>query len=217
MSATARRHGVHGHGVHRDHVMRKRAVHDRSVHDLVPLCVVGDRILTELVDVTDDLGALDSSGLWALVLPYSGRAVSRDLRVVDRRGLGPGGRGAGPRRMRGRRVSIAANSAPAWNASATRSDAATCTRSTSRAGCLRRYRSRARAPRPTSLRSARRWRSAIRRPSARSCGCLNMASMSRLRRPSDTSRAVGSVCGPPPSKARRPNQGASPKRTGPKT
>ena len=45
------------------------------MHDLAPLCVVGDRILTELVDVTDDLGALDSSGLWALVLPYSGRAV----------------------------------------------------------------------------------------------------------------------------------------------
>jgi para-aminobenzoate synthetase component I len=50
-------------------------MHDRAVHDRAPLCVVGDRILTELVDVTDDLGALDSSGLWALVLPYSGRAV----------------------------------------------------------------------------------------------------------------------------------------------
>jgi len=50
-------------------------MHDRAMHDVAPLCVVGDRILTELVDVTDDLGALDSSGVWALVLPYSGSAV----------------------------------------------------------------------------------------------------------------------------------------------
>src|SRR5258705_14011040 len=71
-SATAHGQRVHGDRVHRDRTMRDRAVYDRSVHDLAPLCVVGDRILTELVDVTDDLGALDSSGLWALVLPYSG-------------------------------------------------------------------------------------------------------------------------------------------------
>ena len=61
--------------MHLDRTVHDRAVHDRAVHDLAPLCVVGDRILTELVDVTDDLGALDSSGLWALVLPYSGRAL----------------------------------------------------------------------------------------------------------------------------------------------
>ncbi|HEY4375675.1 MAG TPA: hypothetical protein VGM93_00890, partial [Acidimicrobiales bacterium] len=39
------------------------------------LAVVGDRLLTELVDVTSDLSALDSSGFWAVVLPFSGPAV----------------------------------------------------------------------------------------------------------------------------------------------
>src|SRR5205085_3757862 len=48
---------------------------DRAMRDVAPLCVVGDRILTDLVDVTDDLSALDSTGVWALVLPYSGSAV----------------------------------------------------------------------------------------------------------------------------------------------
>ena len=45
------------------------------MNDVAPLCVVGDRILTGLLDVTDDLTALDGTGLWAVVLPYSGRAV----------------------------------------------------------------------------------------------------------------------------------------------
>jgi para-aminobenzoate synthetase component 1 len=45
------------------------------IDDVAPLCVVGDRILTGLRDVTDDLTALDGEGLWAVVLPYSGRAV----------------------------------------------------------------------------------------------------------------------------------------------
>jgi para-aminobenzoate synthetase component 1 len=38
--------------------------------DRFALAVVGDRLLTELVDVTDDLGALDSTGFWAVVLPF---------------------------------------------------------------------------------------------------------------------------------------------------
>jgi para-aminobenzoate synthetase component 1 len=41
----------------------------------VPLCVVGDRIGTGLLDVTSDLTALDSEGFWAVVLPYSGAPV----------------------------------------------------------------------------------------------------------------------------------------------
>jgi para-aminobenzoate synthetase component 1 len=37
--------------------------------------VVGGRLATELVDVTSDLAALDSSGFWAVVLPFEGPAV----------------------------------------------------------------------------------------------------------------------------------------------
>ena len=39
------------------------------------LAVVGDRLLTDLVDVTDDLAALDGTGLWAVVLPFAGDPV----------------------------------------------------------------------------------------------------------------------------------------------
>ena len=40
-----------------------------------PLAVVGDRLLTGLVDVTSDLGALDGTGMWAVVLPFDGDPV----------------------------------------------------------------------------------------------------------------------------------------------
>ena len=40
------------------------------------LAVVGGRLLTGLVDVTSDLAALESSGIWAVVLPFDGE---RDL------------------------------------------------------------------------------------------------------------------------------------------
>ena len=40
-----------------------------------PLAVVGGRLATELVDVTSDLGALDSEGFWAVVLPFSGEPI----------------------------------------------------------------------------------------------------------------------------------------------
>ncbi len=46
-----------------------------SVHDSTPLAVVGGQLCTELVDVTDDLAALDSSGFWAVVLPFDGPPV----------------------------------------------------------------------------------------------------------------------------------------------
>ena len=42
---------------------------------MVPLAVVGGRLATGLRDVTTDLGALDSSGFWAVVLPFDGAAV----------------------------------------------------------------------------------------------------------------------------------------------
>lgn len=37
-----------------------------------PLAVVGDRLCTDLLDVTSDLSALDSAGFWAVVVPYDG-------------------------------------------------------------------------------------------------------------------------------------------------
>jgi para-aminobenzoate synthetase component I len=40
-----------------------------------PLAVVGGRVLTGLVDVTSDLAALESRGLWAVVLPFDGEPV----------------------------------------------------------------------------------------------------------------------------------------------
>jgi len=43
--------------------------------DVAPLAVVGGRVLTDLVDVTSDLAALDGPGRWAVVLPYSGDPV----------------------------------------------------------------------------------------------------------------------------------------------
>ena len=49
-----------------------------------PLAVVGDRLLTDLVDVTDDLTALDADaeGWWAVVLPFEGRPVCARFRRV---------------------------------------------------------------------------------------------------------------------------------------
>ena len=41
--------------------------------DQLPLAVVGERLCTDLTDVTDDPACLDSSGFWAVVAPYSGR------------------------------------------------------------------------------------------------------------------------------------------------
>ena len=40
-----------------------------------PLAVVGDRLLTDLLDVTSDVAALDGEGLWAVVLPFDGAPV----------------------------------------------------------------------------------------------------------------------------------------------
>src|SRR5262245_1082710 len=42
---------------------------------VTPLAVVGGRLLTGLEDVTSDLAALESSGLWAVVLPFEGSPV----------------------------------------------------------------------------------------------------------------------------------------------
>jgi len=42
---------------------------------LPPLAVVGGRLCTDLLDLTSDLSALDSSGFWAVVLPFDGAPV----------------------------------------------------------------------------------------------------------------------------------------------
>ena len=41
----------------------------------IPLAVVGGRLATDLVDLTTDLGALDSQGFWAVVLPFEGSPI----------------------------------------------------------------------------------------------------------------------------------------------
>ena len=43
--------------------------------DHAALAVVGERLCTDLVDVTDDPACLDGGGFWATVLPYAGRST----------------------------------------------------------------------------------------------------------------------------------------------
>jgi para-aminobenzoate synthetase component I len=52
-----------------------------------PLAVVGGRLCTELVEVTSDLTALDSSGFWAVVLPFDGEPLC--ARFADVRAARP--------------------------------------------------------------------------------------------------------------------------------
>jgi para-aminobenzoate synthetase component 1 len=70
----------------------------RGLRDVDALAVVGDRLLTGLTDVTDDLDALDSTGFWAVVLPFAGPAVCARFSTVRpaRRWPGPPWRGPAP-------------------------------------------------------------------------------------------------------------------------
>lgn len=61
-----------------------------------PLAVVGGRLCTGLVDVTDDLDALDSSGFWAVVLPFTGPPVCARFDTVRPARAWPGPPWAGP-------------------------------------------------------------------------------------------------------------------------
>lgn len=47
----------------------------RASVGLDPVAVVGGQVATGLLDVTHDLSALDSTGWWAVALPYRGRPV----------------------------------------------------------------------------------------------------------------------------------------------
>jgi para-aminobenzoate synthetase component 1 len=46
------------------------------------LAVVGDRLCSELLDVTSDLAALESTGFWAVVVPYDGQPVCARFGMV---------------------------------------------------------------------------------------------------------------------------------------
>lgn len=73
-----------------------------SVDEQPAVAVVGDRLCTDLVDVTDDLDALDSSGFWAVVIPYSGTPVCARFATVRpaRPWSGAPWRGPDPHRWR---------------------------------------------------------------------------------------------------------------------
>ena len=58
--------------------------------------MVGGQLATELVDVTDDLEALDSSGFWAVVLPFEGPAVCARFAQVRPARPWPGAPWTGP-------------------------------------------------------------------------------------------------------------------------
>jgi para-aminobenzoate synthetase component 1 len=66
------------------------------IRDQEALAVVGDRLLTDLVDVTDDLAALDGTGFWAVVLPFAGRPVCARFRTVRTARPWPGPPWRGP-------------------------------------------------------------------------------------------------------------------------
>jgi para-aminobenzoate synthetase component 1 len=52
------------------------------VHHPPALAVVGDRLLSDLADVTSDLAALDGRGTWAVVIPFEGEPVCARFATV---------------------------------------------------------------------------------------------------------------------------------------
>ncbi|MGH9114055.1 MAG: anthranilate synthase component I family protein [Acidimicrobiales bacterium] len=63
---------------------------------VAPLAVVGSRLLTGLVDVTDDLAALDGRGMWAVVIPFEGPPVCARFAEVRPARPWPGAPWRGP-------------------------------------------------------------------------------------------------------------------------
>jgi para-aminobenzoate synthetase component 1 len=61
-----------------------------------PLAVVGGRLATDLIDVTDDLAALDSTGFWAVVLPFEGAPICARFQTVRPARPWPGPAWQGP-------------------------------------------------------------------------------------------------------------------------
>jgi para-aminobenzoate synthetase component 1 len=66
------------------------------VQPAAPLAVVGGRLCTDLVDVTDDLAALDGRGFWAVVLPFDGPPVCARFATVRPASPWPGRPWVGP-------------------------------------------------------------------------------------------------------------------------
>ncbi|MCZ7631683.1 MAG: anthranilate synthase component I family protein [Microthrixaceae bacterium] len=60
------------------------------------LAVVGGRLCTDLVDITSDLAALDSSGFWAVVLPFEGEPCCGRFATVQPARPWPGAPWKGP-------------------------------------------------------------------------------------------------------------------------
>jgi para-aminobenzoate synthetase component 1 len=61
-----------------------------------PLAVVGGRLATGLVEVTSDLAALDSTGFWAVVLPFEGPPICARFATVRPARPWPGRPWCGP-------------------------------------------------------------------------------------------------------------------------
>ena len=66
--------------------------------DQPAIAVVGERLCTDLVDVTDDPACLDSSGFWAAVVPYAGAPTFARFATVRPARPWPGPRWIGPAR-----------------------------------------------------------------------------------------------------------------------
>ncbi len=64
----------------------------------LPVAVVGDRLATDLIDVTDDLESLDGSGFWAVVLPFEGTPICARFASVRPARPWPGPTWQGPTR-----------------------------------------------------------------------------------------------------------------------
>lgn len=53
-----------------------------------PVVLIGNRVASDLVDVTSDLGALDSEGFWVVVIPFAGEPIcARFSAVHEKSGL----------------------------------------------------------------------------------------------------------------------------------
>jgi len=69
-----------------------------ELRDQAALAVVGERLCTDLVDVTDDPACLDRDGFWAVVVPYEGRATFARFATVRPARPWRGPRWSGPAR-----------------------------------------------------------------------------------------------------------------------
>lgn len=70
----------------------------RNTRRAEALAVVGGRLCTNLVDLTSDLSALDSSGFWAVVLPFEGEPCCGRFATVRPAVPWPGPQWHGPAR-----------------------------------------------------------------------------------------------------------------------